>query len=1491
MNFTRILPVAALLAVTPPVTAQNRLADLLNEPGANLNDPASRQRIVDRLKAANEQRRQTARTKAQQRGLPLRVTRPNGATQEIADFDGERPIYFTSHNVNAAISTGANLVRSTYAVEGTGITVGIWDGGWTRATHQEFGSRVVVKDTGSAYDDHATHVGGTIAAAGVVANAKGMAPLATIDSYDWNSDVAEMTARGATAPGQQATRIYLSNHSYGYISGWNYIGSPSRMWEWYGNGTTATGFEQDFGRYNTYSRDQDALAYSAPYYLIFRSAGNERTDDPVAGEQVALSPGGGSTVAFDPALHPPGDGEYRGGFECMGFDSLAKNVITIGSAADAVTSGLRDVTKANVSSFSSWGPTDDGRIKPDVVANGEGLYSSLAGSNTSYGTYSGTSMATPNATGSAALLIQHYGNLFPSQAMRASSLKGLLIHTADDRGNAGPDYKYGWGMVNAKAAADLLTDQLAHPEKQRLAENQLTTSTTLRTHSFVWDGSSPIRATLSWTDPAGTATTTSDLRSPRLVNNLNLKLIAPGGAEYFPYVMPFVGTWTQASMNSAATTGINNTDNIEQVYLPTPGLAGTWQAVVSFSGALTNGSQNYSLLLNGAAAVTPPPPPLSISAITPSSGLPGTLTVDLTGTGFEAGTAVKLTRTGQTDIQATGEQLIGESLRCQINLTGAAAGAWNVVATNPDLETASLPNSFTVVGALWAEAFDGTVSGWTSQATTGSNAWSLVTSNSHSPSTSYFAPGPATKSTVQLVTPSIAIPANASNMQLSFWHSYNLQSARDGGKLDFSINGGAWFEVTSASSGLSYASNGYNSTIGGSGKPSDRSEFEGSTAWSGNSNGFINTLVNFTDNAKFAGKNLRIRWRLATDTGTSSPGWYVDTISLTGGGNITNQAPAITTAASSASSETVTDPDTTVYQILRGTGSTFTVAASDDGGEPALTYTWTSTGPAPVFFQTNGSNAAKSTSASFEATGDYLVSVAVRDAQNLTTSSTVNIRVVQTAADVHVTPATASVPVGNTQAFSASLLDQFGQPLATQPPSFSWSVNEGGTISGSGVFTATMAGGPYVVSASSGGFSNTASVTVLPLAASITLQNLSQTYNGSPRIVTALTTPAGLPVDITYAGLETAPTDAGSYLVSATIADPNYQGSILGTLVVGKATAGITLGNLSPIYNGAPKAATSTTTPAGLDVNFTYDGSTTAPTVAGTYALVATIDDANFQGTASGSLVIGKATASVTLGNLLPTYDGTPKSATATTTPAGLDVNFTYDGSASVPVTAGSYAVVATIDDSNYQGSANGTLVIGKATAAVTLANLIQDYDATPKSATATTEPAGLTVTFTYDGSPTAPSAIGSYAVVATVDDLNYQGSASGTLELQGMNYSLWKTQQFTSAQLLSGEGDQEDDTDHDGLDNLAEYALDTDPNNFTSAPAFTLDATHLTLTFTRPKDRHDVSYHAESGDQLGSWTELPLEVTDWTETHETIRAQVARPATGERLFLRLRFD
>jgi hypothetical protein len=153
-------------------------------------------------------------------------------------------------------------------------------------------------------------------------------------------------------------------------------------------------------------------------------------------------------------------------------------------------------------------------------------------------------------------------------------------------------------------------------------------------------------------------------------------------------------------------------------------------------------------------------------------------------------------------------------------------------------------------------------------------------------------------------------------------------------------------------------------------------------------------------------------------------------------------------------------------------------------------------------------------------------------------------------------------------------------------------------------------------------------------------------------------------------------------------------------------------------------------------------------------------------GTTFSSVVVGESNAIVTLGNLNQTYDGTAKSVTATTTPPGLTVALTYNGSANAPTNVGTYPVIGTVvDPSNtYYGSASNNLVISKAAATVTLGNLTQTYDGTPKSATATTAPPGLTVTFTYDGSPTAPINVGTYQVIGTVSDVNYSGSATNNL-------------------------------------------------------------------------------------------------------------------------------
>ena len=356
----------------------------------------------------------------------------------------------------------------------------------------------------------------------------------------------------------------------------------------------------------------------------------------------------------------------------------------------------------------------------------------------------------------------------------------------------------------------------------------------------------------------------------------------------------------------------------------------------------------------------------------------------------------------------------------------------------------------------------------------------------------------------------------------------------------------------SSGSGTAFASNGYNATVSSSGSASGRNEFAGQRAWSGNTSGWVATLVNLTDTAKFAGKNLRLRWRIATNSNTSSSGWYVDSIVLLGGGDITLHAPVITTAASSSATETVTDPDTSVHQIIYGTATNLSVTATDDAGEAALKYTWSvaSGADAPVAFSANASHAAKDTSASFATAGDYQITVSVLDGQGLATTSSVNVRVVQTAVALSISPSSATVVSGATQAFAATLLDQFGLVKTSLPESFTWSVSGGGTINASGVFSPTTVGGPYSITASNSGISNTASITVSPAAAAVVVGNLNLTYNGSPQAVVVTTSPPSLAVAVTYNGSTIVPTAVGNYLVQVSVTDPAYQGFASATLVI-----------------------------------------------------------------------------------------------------------------------------------------------------------------------------------------------------------------------------------------------------------------------------------------------------------------------------------------------------
>ena len=495
---------------------------------------------------------------------------------------------------------------------------------------------------------------------------------------------------------------------------------------------------------------------------------------------------------------------------------------------------------------------------------------------------------------------------------------------------------------------------------------------------------------------------------------------------------------------------------------------------------------------------------------------------------------------------------------------------------------------------------------------------------------------------------------------------------------------------------------------------------------------------------------------------TNPPGLEVD-FTYTDSNNITSST-APTNAGSYTVTATINDPNymgggTGTLVIAQAAANVTlnngSLSATYDGTPHAATATTVPSGLAVNFTYTDSNNVVSATAPT--SAGTYTVNATIND-PNYTGS---------TSGMLVISPATASVTVNNLtfnydgtpHAATASTTPIGLEVTFTYKDASNNVSSTPPTDAGTYTVTGTVSDPNY-----SG--SGMGTLVINPIAAMVTVNDLTFTYDGTPKSATASTTPTGLAVSFTYNGSATAPTAAGNYTVVGTISDPNYTGSGSGTLFIGKATATITLGSLTASYNGSPQAATATTNPSGLTVTFTYNGSATAPTAIGSYTVVGTIVDPNYQGTQSGTLVIGpaKKAATITLGGLATTYNGKAHSATAATNPASLPVTFTYNGSSTAPTNAGSYTVVATVNSSTYQGSATGTLVIGKAPATATLSGLTSVYNGSAKSATATTKPTGLDVTFTYNGSATAPTNAGSYPVVATISDPNYTGTAKGTL-------------------------------------------------------------------------------------------------------------------------------
>ena len=297
-----------------------------------------------------------------------------------------------------------------------------------------------------------------------------------------------------------------------------------------------------------------------------------------------------------------------------------------------------------ITSFSSWGPTDDGRVKPDIVANGWKLYTTSKSGTSSYGNVSGTSIASANAAGSALLVLEHHQQLFPDAYLLGSSIKGLLLHTADDLMATGPDYKTGWGLLNVKAACDLLSDAHDAPSTPRFVVDTIAEGTT-NTHYLNWNGTDPIKVSVSWTDPAAPSSQFAlDDRTSKLVHDLDVTLIAPSGAVYQPYKLD------PAQPNAPATQGDNDVDNIEQIFLANPSEPGLYSVVIKVDGSLAQGAQTYSLFIDGANDTAKNRPAQTYTLSTDEfSASTGQVTLSAPGPDYDEGTKITVSATTHTD--------------------------------------------------------------------------------------------------------------------------------------------------------------------------------------------------------------------------------------------------------------------------------------------------------------------------------------------------------------------------------------------------------------------------------------------------------------------------------------------------------------------------------------------------------------------------------------------------------------------------------------------------------------------------------------------------------------------------------------------------------------------------------------------------------------------------------------------------------------------------
>lgn len=414
-------------------------------------------------------------------------------------------------NINSTNISKARFLQSAGGRGLTGRDVVIGVGDDSNPTNHVDVSGNLINRTPAAGGHHGLHVMGTAAGAGIRAELyKGMAPKATIIAQYFSNII-------LNAPAYiNDYGMVITNNSYG-----NIVDDCN-----------------SFGVYDLYSSVTDQQINQYPHLQHVFAAGN-------SGNYNCLT--------------------YTNGYSnVLGAYQSSKNAITVGNTSSAFV----------IANGSSKGPVRDGRIKPEITAQGTNVVSTTPVN--SYGNNSGTSMASPAVAGGLALLYQRYRQLHGGNNPRNGLMKALLVNGATDIGRPGPDYAYGFGFMNLLRSVTML-------EATQYVHDSVATGQTKNVSVTVPANTAHLKVLLYWNDPAA-----APMAKQTLVNNLDLTVTTPAAAVIFPQKLDTL----PANVTAAAQTGVDNINNIEQVVIDNPG-AGSYSIAVKGTAIAQNPRQDY----------------------------------------------------------------------------------------------------------------------------------------------------------------------------------------------------------------------------------------------------------------------------------------------------------------------------------------------------------------------------------------------------------------------------------------------------------------------------------------------------------------------------------------------------------------------------------------------------------------------------------------------------------------------------------------------------------------------------------------------------------------------------------------------------------------------------------------------------------------------------------------------------------------------------------